>query len=81
MFVVYAIKSCVTERIYIGQTHNFEKRLLLHNQGSVKSTVNDRPWELIAMEVFETRDNARWRERQLKTSRGRRTKWLEDHNL
>jgi len=51
MFIVYAIESSVTGRIYIGQTHDFEGRLKLHNAGRVKSTMNDKPWRQIAQEI------------------------------
>ncbi len=81
MFVVYAIQSFVTGRIYIGQTQDFTKRLELHNNGRVKSTSIDGSWNLIAMEEFETRDRARWCEKQLKSSRGKRIKWLEQHEV
>lgn len=81
MFVVYAIESCLNQRLYIGQTQDIETRLGLHNKGLVKSTVNDRPWKLVAMERFDTREDARWREHQLKLSRGRRLKWQENHKF
>ncbi len=79
MFAVYGIESCVTKRVYIGQTQDFDKRLHLHNGGNVKSTKIDRPWKLIAIEMFDTREDARWCEKQLKASRGRRIKWVEQH--
>lgn len=81
MFVVYAIESCATGRVYIGQTQNFDKRLKLHNGGHVKSTFSDRPWKLVAIESHNTRDSARWCETLLKKSRGRRSKWLEQYKL
>ncbi len=81
MFIVYAIESSVTGRIYIGQTHDFEGRLKSHNAGCVKSTMNDKPWRQIAQEMHATRDEARWCEFKLKKSRGRRLKWLDEHKL
>jgi predicted GIY-YIG superfamily endonuclease len=78
MFWVYAIKSRKCGRIYIGQTINLEKRLSIHNKGQVKSTQRDRPWLLIACECCETRNQARWKEFNLKKSRGKRLKWLEE---
>jgi len=80
MFIVYAIES-ITGRVYIGQSGDFDKRLLLHNSGRVKSTSKDGHWHLIAMEEYETRDAARWCETALKKSRGRRLKWLEEHRI
>jgi len=78
MFWVYAIKSKKCGRIYIGQTINLEKRLAIHNKGQVKSTQRDLPWLLIACERCETRNQARWKEFNLKKSRGKRLKWLEE---
>ena len=75
-FKVYAIRSLTSNRIYVGQTANFEGRLDAHNTGRVKSTHKDCPWELLKMDSFDTRSEARWFERQLKSSLGRRQKWL-----
>ena len=72
MFHVYALKSLIVHRIYIGYTSNVEKRLKYHNSGNVKSTSKDRPWELIALEQLATRDEARWIEYSLKKSKGKR---------
>jgi putative endonuclease len=80
MFWVYAIKSQYTDRIYVGQTKNLEERLTLHNSGMVQSTKKDRPWTVIAYEIFDTRENARWQEYQLKKSRGKRSKWLRENS-
>jgi putative endonuclease len=76
MFYVYAIKSTKNGRIYVGQTFDVLLRLEKHNQGSVKSTSTDRPWVLIKQESHSSREEARWHERQLKKSRGRRLRWL-----
>jgi len=77
MYLVYAIKSLSKERIYIGHTKDFNKRLNYHNAGYVKSTSDDRPWVLLALEEFGTRGKARWFERELKRSSGKRKKWIE----
>jgi putative endonuclease len=77
MFIVYAIKSSRTGRIYIGQTNDLDARLLEHNKGNVPSTRKECPWHAIKTEGFDTRSQARWHEYQLKSSRGRRLKWLE----
>jgi putative endonuclease len=79
MFVVYAIESLTTGRVYIGQTADIDNRLKLHNACQVKSTSMDGPWYVLAMEEFDMRNKARWCETQLKRSRGRRQKWLLDH--
>ncbi|MFH1243464.1 MAG: GIY-YIG nuclease family protein [Pseudomonadota bacterium] len=79
--VVYAIKSSISGRIYIGHTRDVEIRLGYHNSGYVNATKSDRPWELIAIEEFEDRKAARWCERQLKRSKGRRVKWVRANGV
>jgi len=81
MYFVYAIESLSKERIYIGHTSDFNKRLKYHNSGYVKSTSDDRPWLLLALEEFETRGKAMWFERELKRSRGKRKKWIGKRKL
>ncbi|WP_136077851.1 GIY-YIG nuclease family protein [Pontiella desulfatans] len=81
MFVVYAIESYSTGRVYIGQTQDIDARLRLHNLGRVKSTSKGGVWHLVALESFETRDQARWCETLLKRSLGRRLKWLQQHKI
>ena len=75
-FWIYAIKSKSTDRIYVGQTIDLDKRLHKHNSGGVTSTKSDRPWELIACQMVENRAEAISKEYELKKSRGKRTKWI-----
>lgn len=77
MFKVYAIESFRKDRIYIGYTNDICARLKYHNSGYVKSTYNDKPWRLVASENFEEESDARWAERSLKKSRGKRMKWMK----
>ncbi len=79
MFYVYAIRSHLGGRIYIGQTENVSARIASHNDGQVRSTKKYRPWDLIAVEEFESRGAARWKEHDLKKSHGRRIRWIEEH--
>lgn len=81
MCYVYAIESINTGRIYIGQTKDINNRLRLHNNGQVKSTSKDNPWKVIALEKFDTREQARWCEKKIKESRGKRIKWLDIHQI
>jgi putative endonuclease len=74
-FCVYAIQNQF-KRVYIGQTMDFSNRLLMHKKGAVPSTTADRPWHVVKIEEFPTREKARYFERQLKKSRGKREKWL-----
>jgi len=77
MFYVYGLRSSGNGRIYIGQTKDVSKRIERHNMGYVRSTRNDRPWELISLEEVRSADEARWIENGLKSSKGKRMKWLE----
>jgi predicted GIY-YIG superfamily endonuclease len=81
LLIVYAIESESVSRIYIGYTNDIGVRLRYHNSGYVKSTAKDRPWRLIAMEKVKSKNAARWLERSLKKSRGKRYKWLEKNEI
>ena len=69
------------ERLYVGYTHDPKKRLEYHNAGYVKSTSKDRPWELVAIQETRTENEARWLERQLKKSKGKREKWVLTNDI
>jgi len=73
MFNVYIIFSESFDRFYVGMSSNVKNRLKEHNSKSVKSTKAFVPWKLIHIEKFETRIEARKREKYLKTAAGR--KW------
>ena len=81
MFNVYAVESLANRRIYIGHTADIDQRLKYHNSGYVKSTYQDRPWKLIAYERFENKNEARWIERSLKKSKGKRKNWLDRNRI
>jgi putative endonuclease len=81
MFDVYAIESLATKRIYIGHTKDIDERLKYHNSGYVKSTTKDRPWRIVALEKVESKNEARWLERSLKKSRGKRLKWIDENRV
>jgi len=71
MFYVYAIKSESKNYIYVGLTDNLERRLSEHNSGKNKTTKPYRPFVLIHSENFETRVQAREREKYLKSGIGK----------
>ncbi len=71
VYYIYAIKSIVDNRIYVGFTNNLENRIKEHNQGKTKSTKGFRPWSLIYFETRETRTEARGREKYLKSGCGK----------
>jgi putative endonuclease len=70
MFYVYVIKSR-EGRTYIGSTENVEKRLKQHNAKSNRGWTNRfHEWQEVYREEYETRLDARRRERELKKMRG-----------
>ncbi|MDP4664501.1 MAG: GIY-YIG nuclease family protein [Salibacteraceae bacterium] len=71
VYYVYAIKSQVDGRIYVGMTADIEKRLKEHNSGKTKSTKGFIPWKLIYQEQIGVRSDARKREKYLKSGVGK----------
>jgi hypothetical protein len=51
-FWLYGIQSELSGRIYIGQTDLLLRRIEEHNAGRVKSTIDQRPWNIIAVEIL-----------------------------
>jgi len=76
VFIVYAIHNQHSDKIYIGQTANLEKRLQRHNkQLPIKATSYTAKaggiWRVIYTESFVDRNEAMIREKELKSYRGR----------
>lgn len=71
MYKVYAIKSKIRNYIYVGMTSNLEERIQRHNSGREKTTRAFRPFELIYSEDQPTREEARKREKYLKSGVGK----------
>jgi len=72
MWYVYVLKSKVAGGWYIGSTKDMRKRILRHNSGKNKSTKHGAPWKIIYCEIGLSRNDARARERYLKSGMGRR---------
>ncbi|WP_299244405.1 GIY-YIG nuclease family protein [uncultured Aquimarina sp.] len=77
MYYVYVLYSVDYDKYYIGMTDNLERRLFEHNLGKTQSTKAFKPWKIVLKEVFETRQEARIREKYLKSAAGRR--WRKQH--
>lgn len=81
MFVTYILYSTVHDKIYIGYTSDLIDRFHSHNQFGTKGyTIKFRPWRVIHVEFFESKQEAMKREKELKSFRGRdfiRTKMLQ----
>ncbi|MDZ4149114.1 MAG: GIY-YIG nuclease family protein [Flavobacteriaceae bacterium] len=77
MYYVYVLYSVSFQKYYVGLTNNLDRRLLEHNQVKMTSTKAFVPWIIVHTEVFETRPEARMREKYLKSAAGR--KWRKQH--
>ena len=77
MFYTYIIYSINFKKYYVGLSANVNQRLKSHNAGKVKSTKAFTPWVLIHFEKFDSRIEARKREKYLKSAAGR--KWRKNN--
>ena len=72
---VYALQSKSTGKIYIGYTSNLENRIKRHNgflpTKSTSYTHKQKgPWVVVYRELCENTQQARKREKELKTAKG-----------
>ena len=75
MFYVYILRSNSRKYIYVGLAKDVKKRFLQHQRGLNKTTKAYGPFELIRTESFETRIEARKREKYLKSGSGK--EWIK----
>ena len=71
-FYTYVLQSSKDLNFYVGYTNNLVKRIEEHNKGKVASTKNRVPLKLIYWEGCLNKQDARRREKYLKTSWGKR---------
>jgi len=72
MYYVYILQSIPKPTFtYKGLTDNLERRLTQHSKGKVKSTKLFLPFNLIHVELCETREEARTVEKMFKSGYGR----------
>ena len=71
MIYVYALRSLSRNYIYVGISNDLERRLSEHNKGYNKKTKAYAPFVLIYSEPFETRPEARIKEKYLKSGIGK----------
>jgi putative endonuclease len=69
---VYVLESIKCGKLYIGYTTNLRDRFKSHNLGLNFSTKPYRPWHLTHFEVYLNEEDAKRREKYLKTSQGSR---------
>ena len=67
-YILYSLKD---KGLYIGYTTNLKNRFTTHTQGGVISTKDRRPLKLIHYEYFVNKEDAKARERFLKSGFGR----------
>ena len=72
MFYAYVIQSKKDNKWYTGYTNDLRKRFNEHNSNKVYSTKNRGPFNLIYYEACLNQQDARSREKYLKTGTGKR---------
>ncbi len=76
MHYVYLLKSTIDNKYYIGQTQDVAKRLERHNTGQIISTKSRRPFKLIGYQTYNSRNEARWVEYNLKNHSDKKKKFI-----
>ena len=71
MYYVYAISSLDRNYIYVGLTDNLERRFREHNSGKNKTTKPYSPFKILYTQEFETRLEARQKEKYFKSGIGK----------
>ncbi|MCR4274768.1 MAG: GIY-YIG nuclease family protein [Candidatus Campbellbacteria bacterium] len=72
MYYIYILQSSKTNRLYTGSTNDLRKRLKQHNEGKSYWTKRYIPWKIIYYEACQNEQDARAREKYLKTGGGER---------
>ena len=80
-YFVYIIQSLKDNGYYVGMTQDIEYRLKYHNKGYVKSTKHRIPFKIVYNERYQTRIEARNREKYLKSYEGSKEKLVIIENL
>lgn len=72
MYYTYVIASQKSKYWYTGSTGNLRKRFSQHNTGKSTWTKSRGPWKLIYYEACLNEEDARAREKYLKSGMGKR---------
>lgn len=72
MEYVYVLRSKKDRRLYVGLTNDLRKRFHEHSTGMVFSTKSHRPFIVAYYEACVDREDAKKREKYLKTAWGKR---------
>ena len=71
-YTVYVLYSKAFQKTYTGFSSDFEARLKSHNEVGKKDwTVRYRPWEVLFIEVYDTKAEAMKHEKFYKSGQGR----------
>jgi putative endonuclease len=71
-FYVYLLHSTSASGFYIGFSSDLKRRLVEHKQGASFATKSRAPWKLIYYEAYTEREDAKGREKYLKSGSGGR---------
>ena len=71
-YYVYVLESIKNSSLYVGYTTDLRKRFQEHNRKLNFSTKPYAPWQLIHYEAYRNEQDARRREKYLKSSQGAR---------
>ena len=69
---MYILINKKRNKTYVGITNNLARRLKEHNEGKSLYTSRFGPWNVIYVEYFKKRSEARSREKYFKSAAGRR---------
>lgn len=69
---VYVLRSLKDGNLYVGATRDLRARVEQHEAGTVQSTTNRRPLELVYYEACRSQADSFKREKYLKTAWGKR---------
>jgi putative endonuclease len=72
MYTLYVLKSKVAKKSYVGITDDLSRRINEHNLGKNFYTKRYCPWRIIYTEEMRDRNEARRREKYLKSAAGRK---------
>jgi len=71
MYFVYILFSETINKFYIGQTSNLSERLKKHNSHHKGFTGKANDWKIMYHEIFESKNEASNREREIKSWKSR----------
>jgi len=72
MYYVYILISEKDGKFYTGSTNNLKRRIAEHEAGYVKATTRRKPLKLIYYEACLNEEDARRREKYLKSGAGKK---------